>query len=48
MPMPPAESSFGASATMHAVVNIKETTDAAFCGDVRVTLVRSRISISIM
>jgi len=37
-----------ASATMHSVVNIKLATDAAFCKAVRVTLVGSKIPISIM
>jgi hypothetical protein len=47
--MPPApDSSLGASETMHSVVNIKEATDAAFCKAVRVTLVGSKMPISIM
>ncbi len=48
-PMPAAgASSFGDSATMHSVVSIKPATEAAFCSAVRVTLVGSRIPISIM
>ena len=50
-PMPPGmagASSFGASATMHSVVSIRPATEAAFCNAVRVTLVGSRIPISIM
>ena len=52
-PMPPpmlaaGASSFGASATMHSVVSIRPATEAAFCSAVRVTLVGSRIPISIM
>ena len=47
--MPPAgASSLGASETMHSVVSIRLATDAAFCSAVRVTLVGSRIPISIM
>ena len=41
-------SSFGASATMASVVSISEATEAAFCSAVRVTLVGSRMPISIM
>ena len=41
-------SSFGASATMASVVSISEATDAAFCSALRVTLVGSRMPISIM
>jgi hypothetical protein len=52
MPPPPpgiaGASSFGASATMHSVVSIRPATDAAFCSAVRVTLVGSRMPISIM
>ena len=60
MPMPPmppmplmsgiagAESSLGASDTMHSVVSISYATEAAFCKAVRVTLVGSKIPISIM
>ena len=48
MPPPPAPSSFGESATMHSVVSISEDTEAAFCSAVRVTLVGSRMPISIM
>ena len=52
-PMPPpmpatGASSFGASATMHSVVSIRPATEAAFCSAVRVTLVGSRMPISIM
>jgi|GEM_PF-3674349 len=51
-PMPPpgmaGASSLGDSATMHSVVNIRLATDAAFCNAVRVTLVGSKIPISIM
>ena len=53
-PMPPpgiagaALSAFGASAIMHSVVSIKAATDAAFCSAVRVTLVGSKMPISIM
>jgi len=60
MPMPPmppmsgmpppaiGASSLGVSATMHSVVSIRPATEAAFCSAVRVTLVGSRIPISIM
>ena len=58
MPMPPmppmsgmagaALSALGASETMHSVVSIRLATEAAFCSAVRVTLVGSRIPISIM
>lgn len=58
MPMPPmppmsgmagaAASALGASETMHSVVSIRLATEAAFCRAVRVTLVGSRIPISIM
>ena len=50
-PMPPpgaGDSSLGASATIASVVSISEATDAAFCSAVRVTLVGSRMPISIM
>ncbi len=53
-PMPPPGiagatlSAFGASAIMHSVVSIKAATDAAFCSAVRVTLVGSKMPISIM
>lgn len=54
-PMPPMSgmpaagaSSFGASATMASVVSSRDATEAAFCRAVRVTLVGSRIPISIM
>ncbi len=47
-PMPPPDSDFGDSAIMHSVVSIKDATDAAFCSAVRVTLVGSRMPISIM
>jgi hypothetical protein len=53
-PMPPMSgmaagaSALGASDTMHSVVSIRLATEAAFCSAVRVTLVGSRIPISIM
>jgi hypothetical protein len=55
-PMPPISpppigigaSAFGASAIMHSVVSIRDATLAAFCSAVRVTLVGSKIPISIM
>jgi len=51
-PMPPPAgmgvSSLGASATMASVVSIRPATEAAFCSAVRVTLVGSRMPISIM
>jgi hypothetical protein len=47
-PMPPAgAASLGDSETMHSVVNINDATDAAFCSAVRVTLVGSKMPISI-
>ena len=48
IPPPAGASAFGASQIMASVVNIKAATDAAFCRAVRVTLVGSKIPISIM